>query len=101
MNRTEAVWTAHEIVRLKGAIAERRREEMTDAEIRPLLDALDRHADSFRSAVGSGVTPEDYWDANKPGLRNLLAGDPTRRPKADPGAGGRSPHPPDSSRPAG
>jgi hypothetical protein len=96
VNRTEAVWTAHEIVRLKGAIAERRREEMTEAELRPLLDALDRQDHAFRAAVGSGVSPEDYWDANKPGLKNLLAADPTRRPQADPGD--RSPHPPDPTR---
>lgn len=94
MTRTETLWSAHEIVRLKAAIAERRREEMTEAEIRPLLDALGHHDGSFRAAVGSGVTPEDYWDANKPGLKNLLGDDPTRRPKAGTGDEGRSPHPP-------
>jgi hypothetical protein len=87
VNRTETLWSAHEIVRLKTAIAERRREEMTEAEIRPLVDALDRQSDSFRAAVGAGVTPEDYWDANKPGLKNLLSGDPARRSPHPPGPG--------------
>jgi hypothetical protein len=94
VNRTETLWSAHEIVRLKAAIAERRREEMTEAEIRPLLDALDRHSGSFRAAVGGGVTPEDYWAQNKPDLQNLLGRDPTRRPKAEPAGEVRSPHPP-------
>jgi hypothetical protein len=93
VSRTETLWSAHEIVRLKAAIDERRREEMTETEIRPLLDALDRQTGSFHSAVGAGVTPEDYWDANKPGLKNLLGDDPTRRKKADMEAAVRSPHP--------
>lgn len=92
MTSTETLWSAHEIVRLKAAIAERRREEMTDDELRPLLDALDHHDGSFHAAVGSGVTAEDYWERNKPDIKNLLGRDPTRRQKSDPTAEGR-PHP--------